>query len=168
MAGSLPLVDDPPHFQTRYPSLAPAARRRRRAIDPHRLVGRPPGVRVPWLNLMVTSELPDKMYEGMIITYKVYPFLGIPSNWVTEITTVKEKNFFIDEQRFGPYKFWHHQHHFKEIDEGVAMKDIVSYALPLDPLSRPLNNILVGKRVEEIFEFRKEVLNDLFKDNPRT
>ncbi len=116
----------------------------------------------PWLNLRITSELPDKMYEGMIITYKVYPFLGIPSNWVTEITTVKEKIFFIDEQRFGPYKFWHHQHHFKETSSGVEMTDIVNYALPLDPISRVLNNILVGKKVEEIFEFRKGVLENLF------
>jgi ligand-binding SRPBCC domain-containing protein len=122
-----------------------------------------PKITPPWLNLKVTSELPDKMYEGMIITYKVYPFLGIPSNWVTEITTVKEKTFFIDEQRFGPYKFWHHQHHFKEIDEGVEMKDIVSYALPLDPLSRLLNNILVEKKVEGIFSFRKGLLEDLFQ-----
>jgi ligand-binding SRPBCC domain-containing protein len=127
-----------------------------------------PKITPPWLNLKVTSELPDKMYEGMIVTYKVYPVLGIPSNWVTEITTVNEKVFFIDEQRFGPYKFWHHQHHFKETSSGVEMTDIVNYALPFDPFSRPLNNILVGKKVEGIFEFRKEVLNDLFKDNPRT
>lgn len=85
-----------------------------------------PKITPSWLNLKVTSDLPDKMYQGMIITYKVYPVFGIPQNWVTEITTVKEKNFFIDEQRFGPYKFWHHQHHFKEINDGVEMRDIVS------------------------------------------
>ena len=113
----------------------------------------------PWLNLKITSDLPDKMYEGMIITYKVYPFLGIPSNWVTEITQVKDKTFFIDEQRFGPYKFWHHQHHFKEVDEGIEMIDIVNYALPFDPFSRPLNSLVVEKKVEEIFNYREEVLN---------
>ena len=127
--------------------------------DPRNL----PKITPPWLNLKVTSDLPDKMYEGMIITYKVYPFLGIPSNWVTEITQVKEKNFFIDEQRFGPYKFWHHQHHFKQIDEGIEMEDIVTYALPLDPLSRPLNSLFVGNKVKEIFKFREEVLNKFFK-----
>jgi len=121
-----------------------------------------PKITPPWLNLKVTSELPDKMYEGMIITYKVYPFWGLPSNWVTEITTVKEKIFFIDEQRFGPYKFWHHQHHFKKTSSGVEMTDIINYALPFDPLSRPLNNILVGKKVKEIFSFRKGVLENLF------
>jgi ligand-binding SRPBCC domain-containing protein len=121
-----------------------------------------PKITPPWLNIKVTSELPDKMYEGMIITYKVYPVLGIPSNWVTEITTVREKNFFIDEQRFGPYKFWHHQHRFKETKGGVEMEDIVNYALPFDPLSRPLNSFLVRKKVNEIFDYRKEALNKLF------
>jgi ligand-binding SRPBCC domain-containing protein len=116
----------------------------------------------PWLNLKITSDLPDKMYEGMIITYKVYPFLGIPSNWVTEITHMKERQFFIDEQRFGPYKFWHHQHHFNEVEEGIEMTDIVNYALPLDPFSRPLNGLIVRKKVEEIFAFREDVLKNLF------
>ena len=118
----------------------------------------------PWLNLKITSDLPDKMYQGMIITYKVYPFLGIPSNWVTEITQMKEMEFFIDEQRFGPYKFWHHQHHFNEIDEGIEMTDIVNYALPLDPLSKPLNKLIVKKKIEKIFEFREEVLKKFFQN----
>ena len=127
--------------------------------DPRNL----PKITPPWLNLRITSDLPDKMYEGMIITYKVYPFLGIPSNWVTEITQMRERKFFIDEQRFGPYKFWHHQHHFKQIDEGIEMEDIITYALPLDPLSRPLNSLFVGNKVKEIFKFREKVLNKLFK-----
>ena len=126
--------------------------------------GNLPKITPPWLNLKITSDLPDKMYEGMIVTYKVYPFAGIPSNWVTEITQVREKKFFIDEQRFGPYKFWHHQHHFREIDDGIEMEDIVTYALPLDPLSRPFNKLFVGTKVKEIFTFREEVLNKLFRN----
>jgi len=121
-----------------------------------------PRITPPWLNLKITSELPDKMYEGMLITYKVYPVAGIPSDWVTEITTVEEKLFFIDEQRLGPYKFWHHQHHFTEVDDGTEMSDIVNYAIPFDPLSRPLNSLLVGKKVNKIFKYRKEVLERLF------
>ena len=128
--------------------------------DPRNL----PKITPTWLNLKITSDLPDKMYEGMIITYKVYPFAGIPSNWVTEITQLKEKKFFIDEQRFGPYKFWHHQHHFKEVNDGIEMEDIISYALPLDPFSRPINSLFVGKKVEEIFKFREQVLNTLFQN----
>jgi ligand-binding SRPBCC domain-containing protein len=126
--------------------------------DPRNLPKLTPG----WLNLKITSHLPDEMYEGMIISYKVHPILGIPFNWVTEITSVNEKSFFIDEQRFGPYKFWHHQHHFKKIDKGVEMQDIVSYALPFDPISRPLNKLLVGNKIKKIFEFREEVLKKIF------
>ncbi len=118
----------------------------------------------PWLNLKITSDLPDKMYEGMIITYKVYPVAGIPSNWVTEITNVKEKKFFIDEQRFGPYKFWHHQHHFEEIENGVEMTDIINYALPFDPFSRLANYFLINKKIKEIFEYRKNICNEIFKN----
>ena len=115
-----------------------------------------------WLNFKVTSKLPDKMYAGMIISYKVHPVLGIPTTWVTEITHVKEPFYFVDEQRFGPYKLWHHQHHFKEIDNGVDMTDVVNYALPFDPLSRPLNSLLVEKKVKEIFKFREKKLVELF------
>ena len=115
-----------------------------------------------WLNFKVTSKLPDKMYPGMMISYKVHPVLGIPLNWVTEITHVKEPFYFVDEQRFGPYKLWHHQHHFQETENGIEMTDIVNYALPFDPFSRPINSLLVKNRVGEIFKFREKKLVDLF------
>ncbi len=119
----------------------------------------------PWLNLKITSELTPEMYEGMIITYKVYPLLGLPSNWVTEITNVNKKKFFIDEQRFGPYKLWHHQHKFIETGSGVEMTDIINYALPFDPFSRVFNTILVEKKIKEIFKFREEVIDKRFNKN---
>jgi ligand-binding SRPBCC domain-containing protein len=103
------------------------------------------------------------MYAGMIISYKVHPVLGISNTWVTEITHVKVPLYFVDEQRFGPYKFWHHQHHFEQIEDGIGMTDILNYALPFDPFSRPLNSILVEKKIKEIFEFRKNALEKLFK-----
>ena len=115
-----------------------------------------------WLNFKVTSKLPDKMYAGMIITYKVHPVLGIPMNWVTEITHVQEPFYFVDEQRFGPYKLWHHQHHFKETEIGVEMTDIVNYSLPFDPFSRPINSLVIKNRVREIFDFREKKLENLF------
>jgi ligand-binding SRPBCC domain-containing protein len=116
----------------------------------------------PWLNFEVISKLDSKMYAGMIITYLVRPLLNIPTTWVTEITHVREPNYFVDEQRFGPYKLWHHQHHFKETDNGIEMTDIVSYSLPLDPLSRPINSLLVEKKVKGIFKFREKKLEELF------
>ncbi len=116
----------------------------------------------PKLNLAVTNELPETMHAGMIITYRVRPLLGIPLNWVTEITHVVEGRYFVDEQRFGPYRFWHHQHHFEAIEGGVRMDDIVHYALPLGPLSGPVNRLIVKKELDGIFRFRKEVLERKF------
>ena len=112
----------------------------------------------------VTSELTSsmKMYPGMIITYKLSPFGGIKLNWVTEITQVVPEKYFIDEQRFGPYKFWHHQHHFKAIDGGVEMTDILTYGLPFGFIGEIAHEVYVGKKLKEIFEFRRRKVAELF------
>ncbi|MBT5931914.1 MAG: SRPBCC family protein [Flavobacteriales bacterium] len=107
-----------------------------------------------YMGFDVKTDLPDKMYEGLMIEYTVKPLLGIPMNWITEIKTVKELEFFVDEQRKGPYKIWHHEHHFKEVDGGVEMTDIVSYELPLGILGRIMHPFVVQKKLEEIFDFR--------------
>ena len=107
-----------------------------------------------YMGFDVKTELPEKMYEGLMIEYTVKPLLGIPMNWITEIKTVKELEFFVDEQRKGPYKIWHHEHHFKEVDGGVEMTDIVSYELPLGLVGRIMHPFLVQKKLEEIFDFR--------------
>ena len=117
----------------------------------------------PWLNFEVRTKLPEKMYCGMIITYFVRPLLNIPQTWVTEITHINQPNYFVDEQRFGPYKFWHHQHSFtKTEDGGVIMDDIVSYVIPLGFLGRIINYFIVSKKVKEIFDYRKTVLEKMF------
>ena len=84
--------------------------------------------------------------------------------WVTEITHVKEKEFFVDEQRFGPYKFWHHKHFFKAVDGGVEMEDIVHYKVPFGFLGKLLHPILVKPKLDEIFRYRKQKLTALFGD----
>lgn len=104
----------------------------------------------------------DKMYAGMIIAYRISPLLKIPMGWVTEITHVQEPYYFVDEQRFGPYALWHHQHHFKEVEAGVEMNDIVSYKVPLGILGDLANALFVQKRVEHIFDYRYEVLEKMF------
>lgn len=114
------------------------------------------------MNLIPTSALPDKTYPGMMITYKVKPLLGIPLLWVTEITHVQENAFFVDEQRLGPYRIWHHQHHFKEIKGGVEMNDIVDYRLPFGPLGVLTQKLMVGKMLQEIFDYRRQKLELLF------
>jgi ligand-binding SRPBCC domain-containing protein len=116
-----------------------------------------------WLNFQVTSSFPEKMYAGLIITYLIRPILNIPQTWVTEITHVNEQNFFVDEQRFGPYKMWHHEHIFKQTENGkVIMEDIVSYAVPFGVFGRIINSIIISKRINEIFNYRTKVLEKMF------
>ncbi len=115
------------------------------------------------MGFTITSNFfKDEMYEGMIITYKVSPLLGIKMDWMTEITHVKHKEFFVDEQRIGPYKIWHHQHHFKAIDGGVEMTDIIDYAVPLGPLGKMVEPFLVRPKLKEIFDFRTKKMEELF------
>jgi ligand-binding SRPBCC domain-containing protein len=120
-----------------------------------------PLITPPTLGFRLTCDPPCRMYPGLILTYRVPPFPPLSVSWVTEITHVDEPEFFVDEQRFGPYAFWHHQHHFREVPGGVEVRDLVHYALPLDPLGR-IAARLVGKRLGEIFDFRRTVLDRRF------
>jgi ligand-binding SRPBCC domain-containing protein len=103
-----------------------------------------------------------KMYAGQIIKYKVNLFPLIPTTWVTEITHVNEPGYFVDEQLIGPYALWHHQHHFKEVNGGVGLTDIVNYAIPFGPIGRLANAIFVGGEVNAIFDFRYKKLESMF------
>ncbi len=120
-----------------------------------------------FMRFEITSKTKNtRMYPGMIITYIVSPMLNIPFNWVTEIAHVNEPNFFVDNQKSGPFKFWHHQHFFNEVPSGVEMTDIVNYAAPLSPISLPIENIIIKKRVEKIFDFRYKKLEQMFSKQP--
>ena len=111
----------------------------------------------------ITSGSPVKMYNGQIITYEVSPVPGLRTNWVTEITHVADQSFFVDEQRFGPYRMWHHEHHFEIQGNGVLMTDRVSYKLPFGILGRIAHRIFVKKQLEQIFSFREKCLDEMFK-----
>lgn len=116
-----------------------------------------------YMGFDITSEfLKPTMYEGMIITYKVKPLLGIAMSWMTEITHVKDKSFFVDEQRVGPYKIWHHQHHFVEVEGGVEMTDIIDYVLPLGFIGRLMEPFLVRPKLNEIFDYRTAKMREIF------
>lgn len=117
----------------------------------------------PHLNLKVTNEVyGDSVYAGQVMTYIVRPLMGIPLSWMTEITHVENQKYFVDEQRKGPYKLWHHQHHFKTIKGGVEMTDLVHYRLPLGFLGNMANTLLVKKELEKIFAFRYQKINEHF------
>jgi ligand-binding SRPBCC domain-containing protein len=116
----------------------------------------------PYMGFNIKFDLPEKMYEGLMIEYSVKPVLGIPMTWITEIKTVKDNLFFVDEQRKGPYKIWHHEHHFKEVEGGVEMTDIVSYELPLGILGKFAHTLFVKKQLEGIFNFRIKMVDEIF------
>ncbi len=115
------------------------------------------------MGFIITSDFTnEKMYPGMLITYKVSPLLGIKMDWCTEITHVEEHKYFVDEQRFGPYAMWHHQHHFKVIDKGVEMTDIIDYAVPFGLVGRWMNSILISNEIEKIFSYRERKIKEIF------
>ncbi|MCE1225915.1 MAG: SRPBCC family protein [Geobacteraceae bacterium] len=124
--------------------------------DPRNL----PVITPPDLGFEITSELPEQMYAGMVVTYKVTALAGVRVNWVTEITHVREPDFFVDEQRFGPYRFWHHQHLFRAVEGGTEMVDQVSYLLPFQPFGQ-LAAPFIRKRLEYIFDYRHETIAKL-------
>lgn len=104
----------------------------------------------------------EKMYAGQIIEYTVKPVLGIPFYWMTEITHVHDKKYFVDEQRYGPYSMWHHQHHFKAVEGGVEMTDIIHYKLPFWFLGDIANTLIVKKQLQHIFDFRYKIVAQRF------
>jgi len=111
---------------------------------------------------IVSKHHGEKMYAGQIIEYYVKPLFGIPLYWMTEITHVADKKYFIDEERFGPYSMWHHQHHFKETPDGVEMTDIVHYKLPFGILGELAHTLFVKKQLKGIFDYRFKVVEDLW------
>lgn len=103
-----------------------------------------------------------KMYPGMIITYKVSPLFGIKMDWMTEITHVRDMEYFVDEQRIGPYAMWHHQHKITPIEGGVEMNDIVTYQPPLGFLGAIANSLLIRKQLKDIFDYRTLAIEKRF------
>jgi ligand-binding SRPBCC domain-containing protein len=107
----------------------------------------------------------EKMYPGLIIEYHVKPLMGLKMHWVTEISHVEELKYFVDEQRFGPYSFWHHKHFLREVKEGVEMTDIVHYKLPFGFLGNIVNSFFVKQKLKQIFDYRVKALDNLFNSH---
>jgi ligand-binding SRPBCC domain-containing protein len=128
---------------------------------PHNL----PAITPAWLAFTVRGALPEEMFGGMVIRYRLTPLFGIPVTWISEITHVREPDYFVDEQRFGPYRFWHHRHVFEPVAGGTRVRDTVHYALGWGPAGRLLRRLLVAPRLEEIFDYRREALKRIF-DRP--
>lgn len=115
-----------------------------------------------YMGFNIQSGADRAMYPGQIIEYIVTPIFGIKTKWVTEITHVKDNEYFVDEQRFGPYSLWHHKHFIKEIEGGVEMEDIVHYKIPMGFIGQMVHPFLVKPKLQEIFEYRRKKLIELF------
>jgi ligand-binding SRPBCC domain-containing protein len=111
---------------------------------------------------IISSHHGELMYPGQIIEYKLKPLFGIPVYWMTEITQVKDKVYFIDKQIRGPYSLWHHQHHFRAIEGGVEMTDIVHYRNPMGFIGRIANTLFIRNKLGKIFEFRFNKAEEIF------
>jgi ligand-binding SRPBCC domain-containing protein len=111
---------------------------------------------------ILSPDADQQMYPGMIIQYTIAPLLGIPMHWITEITQIKHHEFFIDDQRVGPYALWHHQHHFKAVEGGTLMTDILHYQVPFGPLGSLANTLFVERMVDQIFSYREAAAKRVF------
>jgi len=116
----------------------------------------------PSMDFRIITPVPAIIHPGLFIGYKVSPFPGMRVKWLTEITHIEEYKFFIDEQRIGPYRIWHHEHHFREIPGGVEMRDILIYVLPLGFIGRIIDRLFVRKRINKIFKYREMKIRELF------
>jgi len=115
-----------------------------------------------YMSFDIISGADRDMYPGQIIQYIVTPILGIKTRWVTEITHVVERQYFVDEQRFGPYALWHHKHFIKAVAGGVEMEDIIDYKLPFGWFGNLFHGLIVKPKLKEIFNYREKKLKELF------
>ena len=118
------------------------------------------------VSFKIISGSSDNFYEGKIISYKIKPFKLVTLNWVTEISQVKERSYFIDNQIFGPYKMWHHEHHFKSNGDGTTdVIDKVKYKLPFYIIGKLMHGIFIKRKLENIFIFRQRAIHNLFNNS---
>jgi len=115
-----------------------------------------------YVDFRVHTFVPENMYEGLIIKYTMKPILGIRLNWISEIKTIRDENYFVDEQRKGPYKMWHHEHHFKEVEGGVEMTDIISYLMPYGIIGKLAHWLFIRRKLKSIFDYRFRKAEELF------
>lgn len=115
-----------------------------------------------FLHFRITSPVPEEIYSGLIITYRIAAVAGIPMTWVTEIKQVERYRQFVDEQRLGPFRFWHHLHRFIPAEEGIDMEDIVHYVMPWSGLGQGVHRVFIARRLEQIFDYRRDYLAQRF------
>lgn len=115
------------------------------------------------MSFEIVSELPDEMFDGLLIEYRVgIPLIG-KQTWLTELKHIRERHSFVDEQRIGPYKFWYHYHEITEVDGDIRFRDQVRYTLPLGPLGALAQTVFVRKELERVFDYREQAVRKHFE-----
>lgn len=115
-----------------------------------------------WLDFRLTSDPPEYLHPGTIVSATIRPFPVISTDWISEITHIRPPQFYITEQRFGPFKMWHHEHHFRAIDDGVEVEDIILYGMHFGMIGSMVHNLFIRKRLHEAFSFRAQALEQRF------
>ena len=118
----------------------------------------------PDMNFVIVSLDPGRMTAGQLIEYRVEFVRGLRSLWLTEIAHVREWEYFVDEQRIGPYQFWYHEHKFQPAEGGTWITDKVTYSIGFGPLGDLLNTLWIGRRLRSIFDFRAEKIKEIFPE----
>lgn len=112
----------------------------------------------PGLGFRIRSELPDSMFAGMEIRYRIS--LGpLPMAWRSRIDACEPPHCFVDTQLSGPYRTWVHEHVFERDGEGTKMTDRVWYSPPFGPLGRLANRLFIAPMLRRIFGYRRSVID---------
>ncbi len=119
----------------------------------------------PSLGFRLVDPSEPVMARGLRLTYRIRP-LGIPMTWVSEITEYDPPHWFADEQRRGPYAYWHHEHTFRAVDGGTEVADEVTYGLPFGPVGRLVHALVVRRQLAAIFSFRETAVRETFGGGP--
>lgn len=119
------------------------------------------------LKLKIKNRLPRYIHPGLLIILNIKPLFGIPMTWVTEVTYEEEPVFFIDQQRIGPFKFWHHQHMFTETYNGIEMEDVVYYSMKFRMLGRIIHSLFIKRKLKKIFDYKEQILNQVINQGKK-
>lgn len=116
----------------------------------------------PDLKFRILTAVPEEMYAGLLIAYRISPLAGVWLRWVTEIRHIREREYFVDEQRIGPYRLWYHEHHFEAVPGGTKMTDRVTYEIGWGPLGWLAGKLWVDRQLAEIFDYRAQRVAEVF------
>ena len=115
------------------------------------------------LSFEIISDVPDEMYEGMLVEYKVnIPIIG-KQEWVSELQHIVPEYSFVDEQKIGPYKLWYHYHAIEDVKDGVKLIDRVSYQTPFGVLGKIAHVLFINKMLNKIFNYRNVAFKELLE-----